>query len=61
MNEAGGGCGEKPQGPCLAAAEQSAQAKRTLSTAITWRDVLGGWGVRLDDRGPLFDLLDGRR
>ncbi len=46
MNPAGCGCGEKPQAQCRPAAEQSPPAIRALSTAITWRDVLGGWGVR---------------
>jgi CO dehydrogenase/acetyl-CoA synthase delta subunit len=46
MNKAGCGCGEKPQGQCGRAAGQPAPAIQALSTAITWRDVLGGWGVR---------------
>ena len=46
MNQAGCGCGEKPRGQCVSGAEKSGLVIRALSTAITWRDVLGGWGVR---------------
>ncbi len=59
MNEVGCGCGKKPQGQCVPAAEPSAQAIRPLSTAITWRDVLGGWGVRWGFRRMRYLIASG--
>ncbi|MDP2999209.1 MAG: mercury methylation corrinoid protein HgcA [Bryobacterales bacterium] len=59
MNQTSCGCGEKPRGQCVPAAEQSAQAIRALGTAITWRDVLGGWGVRWGFRRMRYLIAPG--
>jgi len=59
MNKAGCGCGEKTQGQCVPATEQSAQATGVLSAAVSWRDVLGGWGVRWGFRRMRYLIAPG--
>ncbi len=59
MNDAGCGCGEKVREPCTPEAEQSAEGIGVLSSAITWRDVLGGWGVRWGIRRMRYRIAPG--
>ncbi len=59
MNQGRCECGDKPQGDSTQATEQSARVTGTLNTTITWRDVLGGWGVRWGFRRMRYLIAPG--
>ncbi len=46
MSDCGCGCNRKPEVELAALQAPPAPVVRSLSTEITWRDVLGGWRVR---------------